>query len=348
MRFLSVALPLAALASGAFANPLDRRGDCVNDACLAAVTGHAALGDGSLRASHCASFLATTVTPPAVTVTETITGAGSNDNWKRASVTVCPNEVPNYASACDEAAYTSACSCFGFTEIKTTTLAPTTTTKTVYVAPTGVCATVTTTATSVVVSGTTCPAASTVTKYGSGSGPGHSYGSGTTCPAASTSTITKYVSGSSYSYGTASTLTVTKYASGASAGAASTVTVTKFASGASSGVAAALTVTKTVSGSCAAAAATTGAAAASTTSAAPAACVVDDTLANTLVNNFIDLLEFTSYPGNATEGIPAGSGYNQSVSDATLDPDFVDISDSINFMAGFPVSEPMMTYMLIC
>jgi len=64
MQYLSFALPLAALASGALANPLEARGK--SDACLAAVTGNGALGDPTLRASHCASFLATTVTPPAV------------------------------------------------------------------------------------------------------------------------------------------------------------------------------------------------------------------------------------------------------------------------------------------
>jgi len=56
-----------------------------------------------------------------------------------------------------------------------------------------------------------------------------------------------------------------------------------------------------------------------------------------LVNNFVDLLEFTSYAGNPAIGAPAGRGYHQSVSDATLATDFIDISDSINFMAGFPL-----------
>ncbi|EHY57227.1 hypothetical protein HRR83_002719 [Exophiala dermatitidis] len=256
MQYLSIALPLAVLVSGTFANPLERRGgsECKPNACLAAVTGKAALGDDHLRGGHCSSFLATTVTPPAVTVTETVTGAGKDQgHWKRASVTVCPNEVPNYASACDLAAYTSACSCFGFTEVKTTTIAPTTTTKTVYVAPTGAAC-----STAVIVSGTTCPAGET-----------------------STVTVTVTASGSGWSGHSSS---------------------------------------------------------ASATSSTPASsCVVDDAKATEIVNNFAQLLEFTSYAGNAAQGIPAGSGYKQDVSDATLSDKFTDISDSINFMAGFPL-----------
>lgn len=273
MQYLSVALPLAALASGALAGPWG--GACASNACLEAVTGKGALGDDHLRGGHCASFLATTVTPEAVTVTTTITGDGSN-NWKRAKVTVCPNEVPNYASACNTDAYSSACSCFGFTEVKTTTLAPTTTTKTVYVKPTGGAGCATATVTATVVSGTTCPAAPTKTV---------TVASGTTCAAASTTTVT--VGGA-----TASTVTVT-------------ATVTESGHSYPSG------------------------------SSVPSKCNVDDALATTLVNNFMDLLSFTSY--NGTQG-PPGHGYHQNVSDATLATDFVDISDSINFMAGIPVS----------
>ena len=230
MQYLTYLLPLAALAA---ANPLERRGDCASNECLAAVTGKAALGDDKLRASHCASFLATTVTPPAVTVTTTITGESKKDAWKRASVTVCPNDVPNYASACDEKNYSSACSCYGFTEVKTTTLAPTTTTKTVYVAP-------------------------------------------TSCDGQKTVTVTA-------------------------------------------------TVTKDGSGSC------------PTGGPSPPSddkCLSDED-AKKIVDNFSTLLEYTSY--NGTQGAP-GRGYKFDVSAATLDPAFVDISDSINFMAGKPVS----------
>jgi len=201
MQYLSIALPLAALVGSSFANPVN--GACTSNACIAAVTGKAALGDGALRASHCASFLATTVTPEAITVTETITGDGNAGVWRRASVTVCPNEVPNYASACDEAAYTSACSCFGFTKVKTTTIAPTTTTKTVFVKPTG----------ATVVSGTTCPAAGTVTKT-------IGYGSGTAWSGAATTTVTATV------YVTApgtTSHTVSKYSTTTSAAASTCV-----------------------------------------------------------------------------------------------------------------------------
>lgn len=267
---MSVVLPLAAMVSGVFASPA--WGSDGSDACLAAVTGSAALGDKGLRASHCASYLATTVTP-IVTETVTITGSG-NDNWKRATVAYCPNEVPNYASACsDDAAYTSACSKFGFTNVITTTVAPTTTTKTIWVKPTGgagsSCSASTVTATTTVVSGKTCPAGSTAT-----------------------STSTKVIV-----TGTTTTVTVAT---------ATTVTVTKSCS-------------------------------VSTTSSAPSKCNVDDALATKLVTNFVDLLQHTSYAGNAAAHIPAGSGYHYDVSAATLSTDFVDISDSINFMAGFPL-----------
>lgn len=62
-------------------------------------------------------------------------------------------------------------------------------------------------------------------------------------------------------------------------------------------------------------------------------CLTDDA-ANKLVDNFSTLLEYTSY--NGTQGRP-GRGYKYDVSAATLAEDFVDISDSINFMAGFPL-----------
>jgi len=303
MQYLSVALPLAALASGVLASPAQQWGgaSCQDNACLAAVTGKGALGDSGLRASHCSSYLATTVTP-IVTVTDTVTGWG-NDNWKRATVALCPNEVPNYASACDDAAYTSACSCFGYTGVKTITIAPTTTTKTIWVKPTGGSA-----SGSICTSGTaTIIKTSTVV-------------SGTTCPAASTSTVTKTLSGSSswsastVVYGTTcpSVSTVTKTLSGSGTWSASTVTVT---------VPSATGTTVTVS-TC------------STPSLIPTACNVDDASATKLVNNFVDLLEHTSYAGS--QGAP-GSGYDQDVSDATLATDFIDISDSINFMAGFPL-----------
>src|SRR4051794_1085316 len=112
--FLRSAAALA-MAGVAVANPLPSPSD--SNACLAAVTGKAALGDDNLRKEHCSSFLHTVVTPAAVTVTTTITDAPAPsgwDSWKR-DVTVCPNEVPNYASACDEGAYKSACSVWGVT-----------------------------------------------------------------------------------------------------------------------------------------------------------------------------------------------------------------------------------------
>jgi hypothetical protein len=303
MQVFSVALPLAALVSGIYAAP-GWESAPADDACLAAVTGKAALGDSGLRAFHCKSFLATTVTPAPVVETVTITADGAGHNgWKRATVAVCPNEVPNYASACDEAHYTSACSVFGFTNIITTTVAPTTTTKTVFVRPTG----------GVVVSGTTCPAASTITKTVSGSAFGGK------------ETVTVTVPSGSASWGGKETVTVT-----VPAGSATLVTKTITVSGVYGSVTA-TTVTQTVSGTC-------HSYTASTTSAAPSKCLVDEAKATALVDGFITLLEFTDYKPANGSFIPAGRGYKKEVSDATLDDKFVDISDSINFMAGIPVS----------
>jgi len=57
--------------------------------------------------------------------------------WKR-DMTVWPEAVPTYASACVDAdAYRSACSCYGFTAAPVTTGTTTTITETVWVAPTG-------------------------------------------------------------------------------------------------------------------------------------------------------------------------------------------------------------------
>jgi hypothetical protein len=159
-------------------------------------------------------------------------------------VTVCPNEVPNYASVCDEAGYSSACSVWGITKETTTTLTPTTTTKTVYVKPTA-------------------------------------------CVSGATTTVT---------------VTITK--DGSSSRTTSSFTTTS---------------SKTTS---------------STGSGPTGKCLSDDD-AKKITDNFSTLLEFTSY--NGTQGAP-GRGYQYNVSAITLDPAFVDISDSINFMAGFPVS----------
>lgn len=252
LSLLSLALPLA-LAGSAIANPLMQRGD----ACLAAVTGSAALGDANLRKSHCSSFIKTIVTPAAKTVTVTITGAPSAssgwNNWKR-DVTVCPNEVPNYASVCNEAAYKSACSVWGVNGETTFTIPATTTTKTIYVAngnggignyggPGGVCTstnviTATTTVsacsggttTSTVVSTTTSvsTALSTVTV---GNTPSITF---TTTTTTSVGTVTSTVTNTATSFvgpGTVSTSTVTSTSTAdLTTTAVSTTTVTVGAS----------------------------------------------------------------------------------------------------------------------
>lgn len=309
--FASIAVPALALAGSAFANPL-KRGD---DACLAAVTGKAALGDNNLRSSHCSSFIKTVVTPAAITVTTTITDAPEPTGWtnyKRA-VTVCPNEVPNYASACDEAGYKSACSVFGITGETTFTIPATTTTKTVYqgTGGVGICTDGTATVTSTVTSAD-ATVTSTVTLTGAPSGGYYPGGPGSSSIA--TTTITQ----------SGVTVTVTyDVPAGYTGGPGNNTvvsTVTKDA------------VTITITG-------TPSSVPSGSTPVNGGKCI-SQAKADALVNGFIDLLEYTSYPGNnyTSPPTPAGRGYHQNVSDATLATDFEDYSDSINWMAGFPVS----------
>jgi hypothetical protein len=283
-----------ALAGGAIANPLLERGVC-KDSCAAAVTGNLALGDKGIRESHCASYLTTTVTPPAYTTTVTITGTSSSHSaWKRTDVTYCPNTVPVYAtSACGgTAAYSSACSCFGFTAAATTTVAPTTTTKTVYVVPTWA---------------STCSSAtSTVTVTASpvgGTGSGYTY----VAPSTVTSTVTTTkipVGGSGTGYYLTVTVTTTSIPVGATGSgyvpSTSTVTVTP----------AALTVT--ANATCATA-----------TPAANSTCL-SGAQATYVVNSFINFLENTDFyvPGD----------FDLELANAVLASNFIDQSDSINFM----------------
>lgn len=285
-----------AMAGAAFANPL-KRGE---DACLAAVTGKAALGDDGLRKEHCSSFIKTIVTPSAVTVTTTITDAPKPTEWEnyKRDVTVCPNEVPNYASACDEAGYKSACGAWGVHGETTITIPATTTTKTVYIGGggngghggnTGVC---------------TSTAVISVTKSGCSGG-------------VTTSTVTETGKGSTV------TSTVTAGKETVTVGK-ETVTVGKET----------VTVTKIGGDGCTAPLPTTTSHAVSTPTGTPEKCL-DDKKAAEFTEAFKTLLEFTSY--NGTQG-PPGRGYRFDVSAQYLAEDFVDYSDSINWMAGFPVS----------
>ncbi|KAK6528619.1 hypothetical protein TWF281_009857 [Arthrobotrys megalospora] len=103
---------------------------CNRDNCLRAVIrGGFPYGNG---AADCSSFLLTTVTPAAssVTVTEkaTITVFYTQNVGPRGlearQVTVTPSNIPAYASACmGRARYSSACSCIGVKP--STTTAPT-------------------------------------------------------------------------------------------------------------------------------------------------------------------------------------------------------------------------------
>lgn len=294
-----------AFAGAAFANPIQQSGD----ACLAAVTGSAALGDANLRKEHCTSFAKTIVTPSAVTVTTTITGAPSASvtewsNYKR-DVTVCPNEVPNYASACNEAGYKSACSAFGVSGSDTTVTIPaTTSTKTVYVAKgsnggnnnnnnnNGVC-----TSTSTVFATQTAGNGGKNGNGGDNNGKGGNGGVSTV-----TSTVTKTVA--------QATVTVTQTAGNSNKGQSNNKgdnddNDSDSDSNHSNGQ------------NC-----------------------LTDAKAKEFTDAFADLLEHTSY--NGTQGAP-GSGYHYNVSAKYLAEDFQDYSDSINFMAGIPVSSRLST-----
>ena len=347
-----------AMAGVAFANPMDKRYS--PDQCAAAVTGKAALGDDNLRKEHCSSFFKTIVTPAAVTVTTTITDKAQPSNWnqwQKKDVTVCPNEVPNYASACDEKGYRSACNAWGVSYETTYTIPATTTTKSVYVynggkgasCPAGATATVVSTKTE-----TSTAAGSTITVAGSTT-------TSTVAGSTATTTTTVIVGGYPGKNGT-DTVTVTSTVAGSTttvagstttvAGSTTTTTVTAAASTVTIGggypgkngtetvtvTAPASTVTVTAgSGSTTSASATTSSAAVATTSGAviaqPTTCLTADK-AKEFTDAFKNLLEFTNKGSAATGNGP----YNRNISAKYLAEDFKDYSDSINFMAHFPVS----------
>ncbi|GKT41186.1 uncharacterized protein ColSpa_01367 [Colletotrichum spaethianum] len=103
---------------------------CNADNCLRAVRatryGTATM---ELRMAECSSFLAVTETPSASTVyvtessIETITANATKTIYQRqaAETSISTKAIPEYASACSDAArYSSACSCFGATAATTT------------------------------------------------------------------------------------------------------------------------------------------------------------------------------------------------------------------------------------
>ncbi|KAK1772825.1 hypothetical protein QBC33DRAFT_30942 [Phialemonium atrogriseum] len=128
MKF-AVALSLVSLA---FGSVLDKR-ECAGNNCNRAVTGtRDGLPAMSLRSADCASFLLTTVTPAAATITVTVydddAPSSKRDLIAARQATVTPTAIPQYATACSEAPrYASACSCFGVTGSVTTAPTPTVT-----------------------------------------------------------------------------------------------------------------------------------------------------------------------------------------------------------------------------
>ncbi|KAH6621434.1 hypothetical protein B0J18DRAFT_491716 [Chaetomium sp. MPI-SDFR-AT-0129] len=133
MKFITALPFLAGLAAAAVVEPRH----CAGNNCNRAVTGtRPGLLPLTERSSHCASFLLTTVTPAASTVTVTVENPPATpthahtkrDLLENRQVTVVPTAIPDYAENCvDAAEYISACSCFGLTGSVTTAPAPTVT-----------------------------------------------------------------------------------------------------------------------------------------------------------------------------------------------------------------------------
>ncbi|KAF9877108.1 hypothetical protein CkaCkLH20_05374 [Colletotrichum karsti] len=147
MKFLALS-SLVVAASAAVVDKLEARGDgCNADNCLRAVRA-TRFGTATmvLRMAECSSYLAVTETASASTifVTETsiatVTANTTQTIYQRAVETPLPTkEIPAYATACpDDAAYRSACSCFGATAVTTTAPAPIVTSTVSFVATTTV------------------------------------------------------------------------------------------------------------------------------------------------------------------------------------------------------------------
>jgi hypothetical protein len=131
MKFFA-ALSFVSVAAAAVA--LDNRAACNANNCNRAITGtRDGLTPASSRSADCSSFLLTTVTPAATTVTVTVddtpTAAAKREEliFGR-QVTVVPSAVPTYATvACNAAEYATACGCYGITGSVTTAPTPTVT-----------------------------------------------------------------------------------------------------------------------------------------------------------------------------------------------------------------------------
>src|SRR5271168_1948420 len=118
MQLFSVLIPLA-LASGALSNVLGRSAasSCAADNCARAVTGTAATPAITQRQSDCASFQAT----PSATVPSYASACSG------LSFLIYSTQFSILSSKTGSVRYSSACSCFGYTAIATTTPTPKTT-----------------------------------------------------------------------------------------------------------------------------------------------------------------------------------------------------------------------------
>ncbi|KAK3903643.1 hypothetical protein C8A05DRAFT_43168 [Staphylotrichum tortipilum] len=121
--FAALSLTLSLASAGAVLEPRH----CAGNNCNRAVTGtRPGLLPLTVRSSHCASFLKTTVIPAASTKTITVDPEDLPHTTTlplpaTGAVTVTPTAIPDYAANCANAAeYVSACSCFGLTGTVTT------------------------------------------------------------------------------------------------------------------------------------------------------------------------------------------------------------------------------------
>jgi hypothetical protein len=88
---------------------------CTHDNCARAVMGvQQGIDHQIIASSDCSSFLRTTLTPPASTVSITFTSTVNATTAFEPVKLLATATIPDYASNClDAAAYASACFCFG-------------------------------------------------------------------------------------------------------------------------------------------------------------------------------------------------------------------------------------------
>ncbi|EHA57085.1 hypothetical protein MCOR27_008270 [Pyricularia oryzae] len=124
-------IAILSLVSLAFGSVVEKR-ECAGNNCNRAITGvQDRPAPLSVRQADCSSFQTTVVTPPATTVTVTVEAEGTAVIKRDAILEIrqaTSNVKPTYATACSsDAAYASACNCWGITSAVSTAPTPTVT-----------------------------------------------------------------------------------------------------------------------------------------------------------------------------------------------------------------------------